>query len=38
MYGLAHTGFSGFIYAGAGAIAASVGTVTRIVAWWHSRD
>lgn len=37
MYGLAHTGFSGFVYAGAGVIAVSAGTAAKIAAWWRSR-
>jgi hypothetical protein len=37
MYALAHTGFSGFVYAGAGLIALLVGGAARALAWWRSR-
>lgn len=37
MYALAHTGFSGFVYAGAGLIALGLGGLAKFVAWWRSR-
>lgn len=37
MYGLAHTGVSGFVYAGAGLIAVTAGAAAKAWAWWRSR-